>query len=62
MACDRSCCVENESLDRVVVERSKGERNVETVVDCVNVPIEECKGVEEAMPEILPAVHHEAAR
>jgi len=52
--------IEEESFERMVVERSESIWNVKFVVDRVEVAVEERNGVEQPMEKVLPSVHDEA--
>lgn len=52
--------VEYEPFQWVVVQGAKGVGNVETVVDRVNMAVEEFVGVKVSVPEVLPAIENEA--
>lgn len=52
--------IQQETLDGVVVERPKGKGDVEPVVDRVEMAVEEFRGVESAVQEVLPCVDDEA--
>ena len=52
--------IEDESFERVVVERSESIWNVEFVMDRVEVAVQERNGVEQAVEEVLPGIHDEA--
>lgn len=57
---DRSERVEEERLGRVVVECAESVGDIETVVNRVDVFVEETVGVEEPVQEVLPGVEEEA--
>ncbi len=52
--------VEKQSLHRVVVECTKRIWDVKSVVDRVEVTVEEGNGVEKSVEEVLPGVDDEA--
>ena len=57
----RSKSIEDESFDRVVVKRSEGVGNVESVMPRVDMAVEELVGVEVAVEEVLPCIQYESA-
>jgi hypothetical protein len=53
--------VEKKTFNWVVVECTEGKWDIEPVVDGVEVSVEESRGVEETVQEVLPCVDEEAA-
>lgn len=51
--------VEDEAFERVVIESAVGVRTVETMMDGVDVFVEELVDVEGSVPEVLPCVEDE---
>jgi hypothetical protein len=52
--------VEDEAFERVVIESAVGVRTVETMMDGVDVFVEELVDVEGSVPEVLPCVEDES--
>ena len=59
---DSAAGVEKEPLQGMVVQGAVRVGNVQSVMDRVDVAIEELVDMEEAMEEVLPSVDHEAAK
>jgi hypothetical protein len=53
--------IEDDALERVVVERAKSVGDIETVMDGMNLAVEIGVGVEGPVPPVLPYVHDKAA-
>lgn len=51
--------IEEEALDRVVVERPEGVGGDQAVVQRVDVPVEELVVVHVPVQQVLPFVHHQ---
>lgn len=62
MSDDCTESVEEETFNWVIIESSEREWDIEPVVDRVEVAVEEARGVEETVEEILPSIDEEAAR
>lgn len=60
MSDDGTQGIENEALEGMVVKCAKGVRTVETMMNRVNVLVEELVDVEGAVPEVLPGVEDKA--